>query len=595
MNDLQYIYKQMEKEISEDIFLSGDISRNLIIIRNENKDPNISRKAQIEINCFDFYLNDGKLDPLYKFISPDGTEVKIPDLNFFSEDDYNYIQKRAEETSNKYLKSRYYMILVEGKRDHISAQKLININLSILNEMKEDLEEEKLIIFLNYLINTYVVATSFNFKEKEEIKSFILEIIQNKSYNNSQHYIIKTRLIELILNEKKNFEEIDYNDLNLNLMELLKDLENKKMYSHIINLSELGIKIENKLKTNNFKWKLNIAKTYETMALEHDNRLAKQQLLLKSIKKYKEIKDLNKVNELTSIFDELKGTIKLNEISIKIEEFSEISVELDYLANEISNENHYIILNELMNNYNCLVGRYNNFEELVKNINQKHRLSFDFPKIVYDRRGNILKEYKTLNERKEFALNSNYSLFISAICSYYLNNLIILSIMKGNLNARNLLEFIENETWIGYKIEDKLAFSHLFYLVPIINNYFFEMNQYLKHPDYAPHFVLTMNSLILRIEGIVRDMCKNLDISTTYIKNGVTEEKNLNLLLKEEKLEELIGKDDLFFLKYILIDKGGINLRNEIAHSLASPQKYNLNNVNLLLLALLRIIKYELK
>ena len=259
---------------------------------------------------------------------------------------------------HKYLKSRYCMIIVEGKRDHIFAQKLIEINLSIINEMKDNLSKENLLIFLDYLINAYVIAAKFNFKIQEEIKHFILKLVKNSYYDNAEFYILKIKLIELMLKEKKNFKNEDFKYLDFHCWNLLKDLKNKKMYYHLVNISELGIKIENKLKTNNYNWNLIIAKTYETMALEQENRLPKQQLLLKSIKKYKEIKDSEKVNELTSEFDSLKETIELNEISIKLDEFSEILVELDCIANEISNENHYIILNELMNEYTYLVGRY---------------------------------------------------------------------------------------------------------------------------------------------------------------------------------------------------------------------------------------------
>ena len=86
-----------------------------------------------------------------------------------------------------------------------------------------------------------------------------------------------------------------------------------------------------------------------------------------------------------------------------------------------------------------------------------------------------------------------------------------------------------------------------------------------------------------------------MKISTTRINtDNTSEEKSLNQLLEEEKLKEMIGENDLFFLKFVLIDQG-FNLRNKIAHSLMHPSEYNKTNANLLILALFRLLKYELK
>ena len=596
MEELNTIYKQMDNEFLGDNFISkNNITQKLIKIRNETENQKLIKTSQIEIDCLEFYLEEGKLEPTYKIISADGTERKIPNLDLFDKDYYTYIQKRIENTSNKHLKSRYCMVIVEGKRDNKYAQKLININLSIIKELEEKLSKENIDTLLEYILNTYIIATKFKYG-KEKIEEVILNIVKNPSYNNTEFYNLKLNLIEFMLKEKKKFKvKYDLKELNSLCWELLKDLENKKIYYSILYLSGLGIKIENKLKDNHNDWKMITARTYENMALEHENKLAKQCLLLKSMNLYKEIKNKNKIEELTEIYDNVKEANNPNKVSIKIEGLNKIFKELNNRANEISSDNYLIIINELMHNYNILVGRHENFEEFVEN-NHRRSILFYIQNMVFDKRGNILKKYKTNNEKKEFLLNFNYyTFFISEICSFYLNQLLILSISKGNLTAQNILEFIENETWLGNKKGGKLSFDYLSILSKIINKYFLEINAKLKHSDRNPQFDLPMSTLVLKIEGIIRDMCKSLDISTTHIKNGESEEKNLNLLLKEDKLKEFIGKDDIFYLKYLLIDKKGKNLRNEIAHSLLPPQSYNINNMNLVLLALFRLIKYEFK
>ena len=47
-------------------------------------------------------------------------------------------------------------------------------------------------------------------------------------------------------------------------------------------------------------------------------------------------------------------------------------------------------------------------------------------------------------------------------------------------------------------------------------------------------------------------------------------------------------------LKYLLIDKSGLNLRNKVAHSLMKKRDYYWGNANLLILALLKICAFKL-
>ena len=61
------------------------------------------------------------------------------------------------------------------------------------------------------------------------------------------------------------------------------------------------------------------------------------------------------------------------------------------------------------------------------------------------------------------------------------------------------------------------------------------------------------------------------------------------------KIKELFSVDELFFFKFILVDQAGFNLRHKVAHSLIFLQEYNLSMMNLLLIILLRIAKYDFK
>ena len=66
-----------------------------------------------------------------------------------------------------------------------------------------------------------------------------------------------------------------------------------------------------------------------------------------------------------------------------------------------------------------------------------------------------------------------------------------------------------------------------------------------------------------------------------------------NALLREDAIKKLFDEEDLLFFRFLLIEKCGYNLRHQIAHSLMSFQEYNCDYMHLVILALLRLGKYD--
>lgn len=356
-----------------------------------------------------------------------------------------------------------------------------------------------------------------------------------------------------------------------------------------------GEKINNICSIKDNKWIELKAETYEKLAKKEENNSSKILHLLQAIKLNKELKNEKKKKELIREYEKTKEKIEMPTISYKVPYFYEMLLELEEAAKRMGEEDSETILAHLMFNNDLLVGNYENLTKLTADANEKSPLFFGMTKILYDERGHVKEQYRTEEEREHFALNQNYEHYIM-LSSRYLDNLIHYAIINKKISYDSIMSFIKDKTWLGKKSEkNTLMFNHIFYISCIIKQYFQEYYIYLNYPQYNPQFVLTMDSLSLKIEGIIRDFCKILNISTTRINaDNTSEEKTLNQLLKEEKLKEMIGENDLFFLKFVLIDQG-FNLRNKIAHSLMQPSEYNETYVNLLILALFRLLKYKLK
>ncbi len=86
-------------------------------------------------------------------------------------------------------------------------------------------------------------------------------------------------------------------------------------------------------------------------------------------------------------------------------------------------------------------------------------------------------------------------------------------------------------------------------------------------------FLLAMHLLIPQLENSIRHLlaCAGLE-SFKIVKNKIQDERGLTVTLVEEPyagaLEKCLDRDILFDLRGLLVDRHGLNLRNEMAHGL---------------------------
>lgn len=100
------------------------------------------------------------------------------------------------------------------------------------------------------------------------------------------------------------------------------------------------------------------------------------------------------------------------------------------------------------------------------------------------------------------------------------------------------------------------------------------------------------------MEGMVRDFLQILGSTTTESKQKrkqiTIESRSLDKLLEDKLLADYLGEDDVFLIKYILTEKGGWNLRADVAHALLSPKEYTVAQFHLLILIVLRLSKFQI-
>lgn len=92
---------------------------------------------------------------------------------------------------------------------------------------------------------------------------------------------------------------------------------------------------------------------------------------------------------------------------------------------------------------------------------------------------------------------------------------------------------------------------------------------------FEKNFLISTHLLIPQIEHLIRLLLKQAGTQTTVLEaSGIEMEKGLSTIIEEPKLEELINKNLIMELKYLLTKSIGYNLRNDVAHGLSTSQTF---------------------
>ena len=114
-----------------------------------------------------------------------------------------------------------------------------------------------------------------------------------------------------------------------------------------------------------------------------------------------------------------------------------------------------------------------------------------------------------------------------------------------------------------------------------------------------------IDSLTLKVEGLLRYFCEKIGIATFK-----TRQKGSQKLVMEKLLDDLLAdiahqpslrpeqktyfdEEDRILIKYVLAEKVGLNLRNEVAHGLMDIFEYTFERVVILFCIIIKLSKYK--
>lgn len=608
ISDLESLYKHFEEKAVDYKYLR-QIANLFQKIRDEmhvKKKIEEETKAQWEIDTFNFSIESNIVKPLWTAVNNEGNEIKYPSYDRFTDAAYDYIIERLNSTSNSLLKARYAHVLWFSPRKHGKyAQIAIDAYLVLIKlyEQKdgERPKEHYGLDVLNTVKNGFFL--SVNIKDKKRLnvlKSEVKRLVFNFNPESSSLFRLRADLVSLMLNEKKVFSQDDFAKINEMCFQFAKEL---KDFHNVITMYELGEKVDNRLGTTTYNWKKLIAESYENMMKSNlqKNKFVAIKFCQDALKYYGQLKDSKKIEELEKIYNELKDKVEFKGFKMELN-LDQYIKDCEKKAKKIAQHSSEEIFSLLMWDKN-LLPKHNEMKTLAEKTFKEHPIQGIFPIEIVDERGHNVEYFSSKEEMVYYQTLQQYQLYLENQYLPLINAIILEALKEKKMTFGSLMNYFQKHSWFGKTLTKKIQNQEIKYnwinlLAPSLLEYFKQMEYSFASGKY-PNLVLCIDSLIVKIEGLLRDLCNYSGITTffqTEDKQGKTvyREKDLNALLHEKKIKELFDEDDLLFFKFVLVEKAGYNLRHKVAHSLIFFGEYRINYAHLLILLLLKIGKFDL-
>lgn len=368
-------------------------------INEENK-----KAIKCEHTCLEFRIIDAKVDGVFTIENNDGKRVTIPNLDNLSEEDFKYIENRMNSVNNKFLKFRYSAILC-NKYPHIDKARICSdSSFDFINDVENEIIENKSIdsFYVITIINSYRFSFKFGYN-KHRIKNKIIEIINNENYWNNELYLIPCKLIQHILDEKKNFRDVS--NLNTICWNIYENISSINPHG-AIDVLELGEKTD---KNSQYNWRLEIGKMYECLMNQNDNANIKADFCILASENYKKGGANSEAETLLKQYEKFSADFQYFKHSEEIENYSEIMDSIfDYADSIVENCSSYEILQYLMNDPE-LTKHHKGGLEFVEKSKRDFPLLHAFSKNLCDRNGFVIEKIVSDEEKDNHAVMEYYS------------------------------------------------------------------------------------------------------------------------------------------------------------------------------------------
>lgn len=548
----------------------------------------------------------------------DGTEVPLywPDVTKFTDKDFQYFEKRFKESTNPYIKTEYGLMAyfaakTEYSKRHFFKEELVAALFQLSKEYYNTIKEKSnySVYFYNTIKLALGIAKETKLDDKiDKIVKYIYEIHQGLNLSNDHNLRVLSKL-SVLLSEYYFItkDKVDFDKVIEKNMYGIKVIE-KTDYWGAIYIINLCLKIQQQRSVSDVdRLLLQKAKLYEMLALEAEKQHnpAVTEFAEKSLRIYQQLNSTVDIKRLESYYNDMRGKFKMMNFMHEIAG-DDINRLNSIIKDTIAESNEQSIIN-----YFIATPWYRTIEEIEQfalEYKKDNVLMSMIPSEVIDKHGNTVDVFNTDEEKDQFLFWDMYGLHYQ-MGTQTMINFFIEAYRAEKLSFDSVMRYLET-TWFNDTIIRKyngldVEVKPIDTLKPGLKQIFKELDKCYANENYECDFVTIIDSLTLKIEGLLRYFCEKIGIATfktrTKGKNKLVMEKQLDDLLADvahkpksrPNQETEFDEEDRMMIKFVMTEKAGINLRNKVAHGLMDFDEYNVGMVVIILSLILKLSKYS--
>ena len=317
---------------------------------------------------------------------------------------------------------------------------------------------------------------------------------------------------------------------------------------------------------------------------------------------YRKIGMLAKVAELEAKLAEMKRAVRMGKVEQQFDR-TEILKKAREIAEAVTCDVPQKVVVTLAADKG-LLPQYESVKRTAAELSKEFVLTHILPTQIVDADGNTAQHFSDADEKEYFEVLQQYQHELQLARLPIIHEIFMQAIRLGKLTADILLGFLHAHSWLGKTLSKTspdgrvTEYTWVSLIAPAISDFFREVEVCMVQGTKQPNLVLAIDSLTLKMEGMVRDICRVRGVTEFAVgrdRKGrkISREKDIHALLYEEAMADLFDIDDLLLFRFLLVEKAGYNLRHRVAHSLLTPSEYSLDKVYLLIIALLRVGKHD--
>ncbi len=605
---LQELYVKLHSSSDEDEANICELERQIFSINKSFNYTTDEEKGTVNGLSYVFAgtqtFEDGTTQPIY-----------WPDVTKLVKTDFEYCEKRYNECKNLNAKIEYGLMVYFGQQTDYSKRndfkkQLCNELFTLAKEYYQKTisggERNHYVLDFNRILEmAFIVAEKAKLSDEiNEIVEYVFNIHQNWDVSADGTLRILLDLSCLMSDHFKTFKDkVDFNKVIEKNNEGAHELEKTYLWGAIYAVDK-NILIEQQMKLpqeSSIRYK---AEIYEKMMMAEENKnnsLVSVKYAETALRLYQSLKDQTKTDELNAKYAELRGKIQLSahKHEMPLEYTQSIT---ERIQKTITDSDDRGILAHFI-----FTPWYDNMEEIQKSadaISKQSFLSTFAATSIIDKFGNTIDTFNTEDEIKEQNFWQAYS-FNFQLGTQTMHQFFIEAYKAGKINYQSTIEYLET-TWLNEPISRNyhsipVEIRPIDTLKPGLNRLFKELELAFADSTYSFDNVTITDSLTLKVESILRNFCEKLGIPTFK-----TRQKGSDKLVMEKLIDDLLvdlknstenptnfDENDRIFIKYILTEKSGLNLRNIVAHGLMDIEDYSFANILLVFCIIIKLSKYK--